>query len=229
MQLHSIRGGNNEDLYNKKYTIGVGISLGNKWFTVENIVELVKWSLLYTKDNVIVYVADSIHAINLEVRNRISSEKASIKADKMGDDILENTKKELLKTLSFEEFKKIKFVKWNQLVDQSYNLKLNFLNEFYENNTLFKDQILSIIKNTIKKEKRKFTEQEIHRFASYLIAETPELLNRVDMDGSPCDAYAYPFNGEFVALIEKIQKGEIYSQIKEQIMDTAPKVFLEVR
>ena len=34
MELYKIRGGNKEDLENKKYTLSVGISLGNKWFTI---------------------------------------------------------------------------------------------------------------------------------------------------------------------------------------------------
>ena len=80
MKLYSIRGGNEFDLNAKKYNIGVGISLGNKYFTPENIAEAVRWSLQYSRESVIVYVADSIHAINLEVRSRITFEKAEKKA-----------------------------------------------------------------------------------------------------------------------------------------------------
>lgn len=49
------------------------------------------------------------------------------------------------------------------------------------------------------------------------------------MKGVVCDAFTYPFDGELPELTEKIQNGEIFPEIKENIMDTEPKVFLEVR
>ena len=49
------------------------------------------------------------------------------------------------------------------------------------------------------------------------------------MNGVECDAYVYPFDGELVVLTEKIQRGELFPEIKKAIMDTNPKVFLEVR
>lgn len=229
MQLHTIRGGNIEDLNNKKYTIGVGISLGNKWFTVENIVSLVEWCLEHTKDNVIVYVADSIHAINLEVRNRISFDKAERLADQMGTDILNNVKAQLEKELSAEDNKKIIYVKWQSIVDDSYKNKLGYIQSLYQNNTEFKNTIETIVRGLTSKEVKTFTDQEITRLGEYIVAEIPEVINRVKMAGSICDAYVYPYDGELTRLIEKIQKGEVFPEIKENIMDTEPKVFLEVR
>ena len=92
MRLHKIISGELRKLENKEYQIGIGISLGNKWFTVDNIVELTRWCLDYSKDKVIVYVADSIHAINLEVRKQISREKAEKIADEMGDKYLNRSR-----------------------------------------------------------------------------------------------------------------------------------------
>jgi hypothetical protein len=48
MKLYSIRGGTVKELNEKQYQIGVGVSLGNKWFSIENTAELVKWSLQNT-------------------------------------------------------------------------------------------------------------------------------------------------------------------------------------
>ena len=57
MRLYKVRGGTEEDLNNRHYNIGVGISLGNKWFTPGNIVSLVEWSIRHTKDYVVIYIA----------------------------------------------------------------------------------------------------------------------------------------------------------------------------
>lgn len=229
MQLQNIRGGNRQELQDRQYQIGVGISLGNKWFSVENITELIKWSLQYTKDKVIVYVADSIHAINLEVRKDISKEKAEILADEMGTKILKEVEEKLREILSYDDFNKIIFVKWRELVDIKYYKKVSYLAEKYIQDNNFRNSIENIVKSFTSKEVRRFREQEIHRLGDYIIQELPECLCRVQMAGYDCDAYTYPFDGELPEFIEKIQNGKIFPEIKENIIDTKLKVFLAVR
>ena len=111
MQLYKIRGGNKEKLESKQYNIGIGISLGNKWFSVDNIVALTKWALPYTREKVIIYVADSIHAINVEVRNRVTFQSALKKVDKLGSDILEQTRLVLESELPGADLAKITYCK----------------------------------------------------------------------------------------------------------------------
>ena len=229
MNLYKIRGGNKEDLENKKYTIGIGISLGNKWFSVENIIGLVNWSLQYSKDKIIVYVADSIHAINLEVRNKISYEKALEKTNKQGDEILNAVKSKVENELSEEDKGRIIYVKWEEIRDEKYQNKVEYLKSLYNEETDFQSFIHSFVKNFLSKEERNFSAEEIHRLGEYIIEELPEVINRVAMKGIICDAYTYPFDGELTKITEKIQKGERFPEIKENIMDTEPKVFLEVR
>ena len=229
MKLYSIHGGNIEDLNNRKYNIGVGISLGNKYFTVENIAGLVQWALEYTKDGVIIYVADSIHAINIEVRNKMVFEKALLKANKMGDKVLEDAANYFSNNLPPTDFKKLRFVKWQEIVDGEYKKKTNYLYNFSKKNPAFKTDVLSVVRALVSKETRKFTEADIIRLGDYVIEEMPELLNRTNVNGIVCDAYCYPTGGTFSSFIDKIQAGEIYPEIKQNIIDTEPKVFLEVR
>lgn len=229
MNLYTIRGGNKEDLEAKKYTIGIGISLGNKWFSVENIMGLIKWSIQYSKDKVIVYVADSIYAINLEVRNEIGYEKALEKANKQGDDILNAVKLRTESELSEEDRARIEYVKWEEIRDGKYQRKVEYLKSLYNEETDFQSFIHSFVKNFVSKEEKNFSGEEIHRLGEYIIEELPEIINRVAMKGTVCDAYTYPFDGEVTKMAEEIQKGERFPEIKENIMDTEPKVFLEVR
>ncbi len=231
MQLYKIRGGTVEDLEAKKYNIGVGISLGNKWFTVENIIELIRWSLLYTRENVIVYVADSIHAINLEVRKRIKYEKALQMAEQLGTDLLEQVRQEVEKTFSPEEISRIHYVKWSVIANNTFKLKVKFLYDFYHKNEEFKSYLQSIVKKAITKETspRTFSESEIFRLADYIIEELPEQTTRVPMGDFSCDAFVYPYDGDIVELSEKIQRGDKFPEIRDAIIDTEPKVFIAVR
>lgn len=228
MKLYSVRGGSKEELEAKEYNIGIGISLGNKWFTPENILEQIRWAFQYTREKVIVYVADSIHAINLEVRDRITYERALVKAKDKGEKILEEVKK-LVDQLPDEQKKMILYARWDEIVGDSFKNKLFFLDNLYENDTPFRQAIENTVRGFLLKENRHFSEEQIHKLGKYVVAELLELLNRMEMKGTICDAYAYPHDTEVTRLVEDIQGGKIFPEIKDRIMDTKPKVFLEVR
>jgi len=229
MELISIRGGTKEELEARKYTIGVGISLGNKWFTPENIADLVNWAFRFSKDRVIVYVADSIHALNIESRNGKSPEKSLEMALALGEEILNATREVVRKMLPEDLLKKVAYVKWSELQDEKYLKKVKYLYSFFDNDRDFHKKITGIVHHHIEKEKRNFNDDALKKMAYYALEELPELLCRVKMGKYECDAYAYPFDGELTELAEQIQKGGIFPFIKKAIIDTEPKVFLEVR
>ena len=163
MNLHTIRGGTKEDLESRKYTIGVGISLGNKWFNIENILSLIEWSLIHSRDKVVVYVADSIHALNIEARSGVNKEKALQKALALGEEILGSVKEKADILFNEDENKRIEYVHWDKIKDEKYNLKLDFLYNYYNNNSDFKDKILEIIKKHISKEDRVFSDTSLEK------------------------------------------------------------------
>jgi tRNA-dependent cyclodipeptide synthase len=229
MELHHIRGGNKEELEAKAYNIGVGISLGNKWFTPETIVELVHWSLQYTREYVIVYVADSIHAINEEVRGRTSPQRAMARSLRKGSEILEGARVLVEKHFSEDDKKRIVYVTWNEILDTEYERKLAWLVQYFYETPAFAECIKRIVSSQISKEQKVFTEDDVEKLSMYILSEMPEVLSRVPMRGYECDAYVYPFDGALTQLAEQIQKGEAFPQINEKIIDTQPKVFLEVR
>jgi tRNA-dependent cyclodipeptide synthase len=229
MELHKIRGGNIIDLENKQYNIGVGISLGNKWFTIDNITEEIGWALQNTKDFVLVYVADSIHAINLEVRKRISKERAMRLALDQGSMILLDVKNQVEKIFSKDDTNRIYYANWNNLLDESYKKKLEYLYSFYLKNEEFKKRIHELVIEYVSREERKFDDEEINKLGTYIIEELPEILCRVSFRDLIIDAYMYPSDGDLPRFVEDIQFGRIFPEIKENIIDTEPKVFLEVR
>lgn len=229
MELHQIRGGTREELEAKAYNIGVGISLGSKWFTPENIVELTKWSLQYTREQVIVYVADSIHSINEEVRGRMSPQRAMARSLRKGSEILQDVRAIIDEQFSEEDRKRIVYATWNEIVDAEYEKKMAWLIRFFYESLAFARRIKEIVRNGLSKESREFKEQDIERLGMYIISEMPELLCRVPVKGYPCDAYVYPYDVELTHFAEQVQTGEVFPEIRENIIDTEPKVFLEVR
>lgn len=229
MKHYSIRSGSIEELESKKYNIGVGISLGNKWFTPENILALIKWSLVFTREKVIVYVADSIHALNIEVRNGRNPKKSMEIALKMGQNILNEVKLLVEKEVDIADREKIVYANWNDLVDDQYRSKVDYFYNLYKNNDEFRNYIIGLVRSHVKNEPRTFGDEAIDKLAYYILEELPEVLCRVDIAGISCDAYIYPFDGELTRFVEELQKGLIFPEIKSTIIDTEPKVFIEVR
>lgn len=229
MKLHRVRGGTIEALEQRQYNIGVGISLGNKWFSPENIVEATKWALSHTREHVVIYVADTIHAINLSVRNKVSLERARRIAVRYGHELMTKVQEEVPKHLSQEEISKIIYATWDDIDNTAYRAKVNYLYGLYESNTEFKRCIQDVVHGWVAKEARAFREDEIEKFGTYILEELPEVSGRVPIKGIVYEAYAYPCDGELTQLVEKLQKGEMFPEIKQNIMDTEPKVFLELR
>ena len=228
MELLKIRGGNKESFENKQYNIGIGISLGNKWFTVENIVEQIQWVLPYTKESLIIFIADSIHAINIEVKEGISHEEALSKAKEMGKILLEKLREEMQsKNINTT---KIQYATWEDITDnEPYRLKVKYLYNLYEKDELFRNKIHKIVRAFTEKDDRGYSDEEINYLGTYVLEELPELLNRAPIKDVVCDAYAYPHDGGVPRLIDAIQQGKKFPEIKENILTTEPKVFLEVR
>lgn len=229
MELHSIRGGLKQDVLDKRFNIGVGISLGNKWFTPENIVSATKWALEHTKEYVIVYVADYIHAINLEVRNKTNRERALRLALASGNRVLDEVKTIIETTFEPSDVKRVHFAHWDSLLDEKYREKVSYLYSLYNENKDFQDFIYNLVKSYTSHENKNFSEDELKKLGTYIIEELPEIVCRTPINGFDYEAYVYPYDGEVVRFAEDLQKGIIFPQIKERILDTEPKIFLEVR
>lgn len=229
MKLYNVRGGSKEELENGNYNIGVGISLGNKWFTAGNILSLTKWALQYTKEYVVIYVADTIHAINIEVRNGKKYEKALEISRQKGNNILQEVKDEINNSFSSDEIIKIKYANWEGVTDEKYKAKVDYLYNLFLTDKKFRQEVVGIVRNGASKEERIFSEEQLERLAHYILEELPEVLNRVKIGKLSYDACVYPFDGELTKFVEQIQKAKVFPEIKKSIMDTKGKVFLEVR
>ena len=168
MNLHRIRGGSKTDLESKKYNISIGISLGNKWFTTSNIIELIQWTLRYTREYVIVCTADEIHAINLEVRNRKSRARSLEQAQKMGGEIIKNCKEEIERTFSQTDKDKIRYATWKDVLNNVYRKKVEYLYSEYDTNSDFQKIIQGFVRSHIADETRSFSEEDIYKLGTYI-------------------------------------------------------------
>ena len=176
-----------EEITNKAHNIWLGISLGNKYFTKENIEKYLKWSIDNTKKEVLIVIADMLHAINLEVLDGRTSEKAIKKAIRIGDKKAKEIS-EIISGLSEPDREKVIVVRWKDILKNDiykHNSSCIYA-EFIANKT-FHDLIVDIVK--IGREDRmekilKMTDFEMNRFCEYVLNELPHFINGVKIDVS---------------------------------------------
>ena len=117
--LGVIRGATEQEVLSKKFNIYVGISLGNKWFTKDHIKEHLLWALKHTKERAGLLVADTLHAINYEVKEKKSVENARKKALRKGDEMI-SILKEIIKELPKEQQSKVDIIRWDDVKANDY-------------------------------------------------------------------------------------------------------------
>lgn len=208
-----IRGVSLKEIEYKKHNIFVGISLGNKWFTRENIKSEILWCLRYSKDKVGVLVADTLHAINYEVRNGYSKKRALRYALRKGGEMCLLIE-EIISKLPKKEQKRVEIIRWDEVKENDFrkNVLLNLYKQF-EKDPRFKQEIVSIVDNLIKRESRKFnTNQRLH-LCRYVLEELPEFLQGLWIKRTYYDCHVYPKDDLLNQFVEKIQKKQIHPEI----------------
>jgi tRNA-dependent cyclodipeptide synthase len=227
-KVEIVRESTEEEVKSKKFNIYIGISLGNKWFTKDNLREHLRWSLKYTKKRVGLLVADTLHSINYEVRNDMRKERAIKKSLRKGDEMIEMLK-ELIWELPKSQQKQVDIIRWEDVKANSFNKKfLNILHEEFNHNKEFRKYILNIVKKHLKKADEKFSEEKIIKLGEYIIDELPELLHGFKFKGTLYNCYTYPYDSLLTQMVEKIYNKELFPQLSKKL-DIKQNVFVGLR
>ena len=213
----------------RQYNIGVGISLGNKWFTPENIYGLTEWALEYTKDKTVIYTADTIHALNIEARDRTTPKRAQEMARSQTDKLISAVKVLIENSMTSEQRAKIDYANWDDVETSVFKHKVEYLYKQYKTNYEFRTAIRLVVVAHINKEERHFSEVAVEKMARYILEELPEIVASTEIKGVTYQAYVYPFDNHLAVLVEQIQKSEVFLEIGKHLLDAPARAFLEVR
>lgn len=218
-KIKAIIGATKKEIENKKFDIFIPISLGNKWFKKENIQEYIKWSLKFTKNDILIIIADKLHQINIEVKDHYNPEKAKRKVEKITLKI-ENEIKEIIKSYDKKEQERIALLRFGD-IDQK-NKYLSMKKEIYlefNRNRKFRQAILNVTNDNIRKIKnRNFNESEVLKLSEYVLNELPFFLYGVEYNKKLYNLHPYPIFTKIGDLVAKIQNGQFsdfYTRIGE--------------
>lgn len=187
-----------EEINSKSHNIWIGVSLGNKYFTKENLDKYIRWAIDHTKENILVVIADTLHAVNLEVLDHRNPEKALKKAIRIGDEKNKEIE-EIISNLSDEQKKKVRVVRWNDsLKNPSYLHNVELVKNEFRNNPDFHKLIIGIV-NVGRADRSErlsnMTAFELDNLANYILYELPHFVNGVQGYGSDTVYTVLPYPG----------------------------------
>lgn len=206
-----------EDLESKDRNIFIGVSLGNKFFSKDNLREYILWSLANTKDDVLVLIADENQAINYEVLNRYSQARASAVALRRGGEKKQEIE-ELILQLKQSDQARVHIVTWNTVrANNSYQKNIGAVLQEFETNPEFQKYVLTIIDENIGERTESLSLEEKKKLAGYVLDELPSLLNGVEYQGKLYNLHPYPGLSSFDYLIEGLASRRLFPELVEKI------------
>ena len=222
-----------EEVESKKYNVWIGISLGNKLFTSENIKEYILWALDNTKEDVLVVIGDGLHAINLEVLDGLQRIAAVRKAIRIGDKKQEEIDS-ILKELPNEKAKLVKVVRFQHVTASKYHeYRLGILLEEFRNNKSFHDFVIKVLKENKKVRDSDLSNEKLNSLALYVLKELPLYINGAKYGGLPEHGgktyllQPYPGLGLLDKLLINLQNGKSFPGLVQKLKITDKIAILE--
>lgn len=220
MRIKQYLGTDKEEVENKKFNIWIGISLGNKYFSKENIKKYILWAIENTKEDILIVIADRIYGINLEVLDKYSKKRAFEVAMKKGEE-KEKEIKEIISELPTEKQKLINIAKWREATISKYHdYRVEFLFEEFKKNKSFKNFVISIVKENPKVAKKELSEEQLNKLAEYVLYEIPVFLNGVKYKDKVYGLNVYSGVGLIDELILGLQDEKLFPEISKKLKIT---------
>ncbi|MDO9631117.1 MAG: hypothetical protein Q7I92_04360, partial [Humidesulfovibrio sp.] len=120
-----------EDVEACRWNPYLGISIRNRYFTQEAILEFTKWGVAHAHTRFALLIVDILQRINNEVLDRAHTGKAIEKAFLQSDPILEYCHK-AVDALPPEQRNKVVIVEWADIVDDAYAWNRGLVFEYFE-------------------------------------------------------------------------------------------------
>lgn len=197
--------------------IYIGISLGNKYFTREHVADYIQWAVLNTKDRVGVIIADTIHAINIEVFNDDTPARAMRRALRIGDEMSEMIRG-IINELPSVDAARVTFARWNEVeAEPEFQRKLRCIMQEWKENSEFREYVLAVFREYAQARGGELTSEQVEYGCNYLLRELPTFLGGLQLHGVTYSLHPYPATTPFAKLTIAIQNGEMFSDLAEKL------------
>ncbi len=228
VQISSTRNTTYAAIQARQHNIWMGISLGNKYFNKDHLARYISWAVSYTKEKMLIIVADEIHAINYQVFENISYEKALPRAIRKGDEMC-GIIKEILSELPAENLGKTEVIRWNKITAlPTYQAGLVKIEELVARDPEFLELMIDIVKLNLGERAYNLNESELKTLARYVILEFPIFLGPLTYNGVTYDLNVYPGLSLLDDIVLAIQDKLFYKELTEGIIGDKKLAIAEV-
>ena len=205
------------DIDNKRFNYWIGTSLGNKYFSKENIQKYIEWTILNTKESVLIVIADWIYSINAQVLDKRSEQSALRRAMRLGDTKLAEVI-EIINQLSPEQAAKVKVARWKDIESSEiHQNRVRVLFDEFQKKGEFYNRIIEIVKENFKGSPKNLEISDIEKLSEYVLNEMPMFLDGIHIFGNTYDAILYPKIGLIDLLEKDLQEGLIFPELTKKL------------
>lgn len=215
-----------EDVESKKFNIFIGLSLQNKIFTQQAIKEYIEYALKYSKDKIVVLIADRIASVNYQIISNYSKEKAISVSLKKGME-LEKSINNILDEFSKVDKNRINIIHWEDIINEEYKKRLNIIKKYFFNNKKFRERILEIVREFKSNFIKPLDDEDLVKLASYPLDELPILVYGFSYLDIAYNLILYPGIGKVDFLARDIQEGKLFPEITKDLQIKNKLVIIE--
>jgi tRNA-dependent cyclodipeptide synthase len=212
---------------NNKFNYWIGISLGNKYFSEENIQKYVEWTLLNTNESVLIVIADWIYSINTQVLDKRNEQSSLRKAMRLGDVKLGEVT-EIINQLPPKQAAKVKIARWKDIENSEFHQnRVHVLFDEFQKKKDFYMRIIEIVKENFKGSPKTLEASGIEKLSEYVLHEIPMFLDGIHLFGYTYDAILYPKIGLIDLLEKDLQEGLIFPELTKKLNIKSPAAIIE--
>lgn len=218
MTIEETLGVSKESILAKEHNLWIGLSFGNKWFTSENLKELIKLGLEYTKDSLLILVPGRMHATNLRYFDDLSRAEALRKAFEEEDEKLGEVQ-DIISNLKEEEQNKIIVAKYDDVLTPTcIKQREELMREFSKQSDFYK-LVSEIAQEMLEIRGRTISKERVESAALYVLHELPLFLDGIQKNGvdNVHTVILYPGLGKLDDLVVKILESEQFKSLRERL------------
>ena len=220
-------GAPNMEICQQVFAPVLGVSLGNRKFKDPRYLEqCLRWGMQYTRSDMLVAIADSIHAINVQYADGTGPEKAMKTAMRFGQD-MRDLVGAAIKTLPPEQHRRVHVAGWDELREMGgdwYKNNLHILKQEFASNAVFRSAVEQVVGLMIQAKKKNVPSKNIPFLCEYVIDELAILTGGVSFSRQGVvektfDLLLYPSLGPMQELIHGAQGGRVEAVEDEEPVD----------
>jgi tRNA-dependent cyclodipeptide synthase len=207
-----------EEIKKKSFNIFIGISVGVKPLNEKIAKSYLDWCLKYTKEDVVILIADEIAKYNYIVFSSYNENKSLNRAYRDGKshkEIFEQT----IETYFLKEKNRIKIIHWTDILSEKYIFQKGKIDNFFESKKEFREKISYFLEKYTERRNKKLSRERMRILSNYILSELPTILDGIEYGGKKYDLLFYPtyVHSGLSELSVNIQNGAEFKELKENL------------